>query len=118
MQDMITDKGVAILRFMWQMAFNLLTSFYIPGTRITPLALLFFVSFTYLAIQFFVRILGLGSVSDTMNVASRGVGYVANKGRAQGEYNYNVKSAKSLNTQIMATRAEAHHIYRNSKGRG
>lgn len=53
------------LRAIISMGWGLLTSFYIPGTNITPAALLLFSSVTYISLKFLVNLFGTGGLSST-----------------------------------------------------
>lgn len=70
----VSSDFSAVIRFMWETAFRFMTSFYIPGTRITPLALLFFVACTTIALRFITNMFGIGNVSDMTTGVAKGVG--------------------------------------------
>lgn len=71
----MSSDGITIIKFWWTTAWRFLTSIVIPGTKnLTPLALIFFVAFTGLAIKFIINLFGLGSMSESAYVLARGVG--------------------------------------------
>lgn len=72
----VSSDFAAIIRFMWETAFRFMTAFYIPGTHITPLALLFFIACTTLALKFITNVFGIGNVSDMTYGVAKGVGMV------------------------------------------
>ena len=73
----MTSDAVTIVQFWWTTAWRLLTGFVIPGTKnVTPLAMIFFVAGTGLAIKFIIGILGIGSFTDMAKLAGRGVGAI------------------------------------------
>lgn len=61
----MTSDFASALRVIFQMGWGLLTSFYIPGTNITPAALLLFSSVTYISLKFLVSLFGTGGLSSS-----------------------------------------------------
>lgn len=56
----MTSDAISIVRFMFTCAWQLLTCFHLPGTNVTPLAMMFFVASVGVAIKFLVSFFGVG----------------------------------------------------------
>lgn len=54
-----------ILSFMFTWVWRFLTSAYIPGTNLTPAALLLFPAVTFISLKFITSLFGTGSVSGS-----------------------------------------------------
>lgn len=76
----MTSQSVLILKSWFSWGWQLLTSFYLPGTNVTPAAMLLFGSFAFIALKFFTRLVGNGSASDIGRVGSN-INTRNNKGR-------------------------------------
>lgn len=65
---MVTNDFLSGLRFIFSMGWKLITAFCIPGTNVTPAALMLFVSVSFISLKFLTQLFGIGGVSST-NVA-------------------------------------------------
>lgn len=72
----MTSDAISVVRFMWDIAFKLLTCIHIPGTNVTPLAMLFFLAVVVVSLKFLTNMFGIGSVDVAANVTARGVGAI------------------------------------------
>lgn len=55
----MTNDALAVMEVLFQTIFGLFTSWYIPGTNVTPAVALFGVMFISLMFRFFAKLLGI-----------------------------------------------------------
>lgn len=97
----MTSDAISVVRFMWDIAFKLLTCIHIPGTNITPLAMLFFLAVVVVSLKFLTNMFGIGSVDVAANVTARGVGGIRRmkeRGYSKGTARMN-SAADTLNNR-------------------
>lgn len=74
----MTDDAVLVLKCLFDSIWMLFTSWYIPGTDVTPAGAFMFFAFAGLALRFLYRLVGLapmvdrsGTVDDAKMIMSR-----------------------------------------------
>lgn len=66
----MTNNAITILQLIFGSAWNLLTSFYIPGTNVTPAGLAIFIPTTYIGLKFLKYLFGRASGNIDFNIRS------------------------------------------------
>lgn len=66
----MTDDAILVLECLFQTIWTLFTSWYIPGTDVTPAGAFMFFAFAGLALRFLYRLVGLAPVVDGEKVAT------------------------------------------------
>lgn len=68
----MSSRFAVALKFIFEVGWRFMTSVKLPGTDITPMAMILFGTFTFIALKFITYLFGLGSLSDAsdMNQAS------------------------------------------------
>lgn len=64
----MTNDFLLALQFWFQTAYNFLKSVYLPGTNVTPLAMLFFSAIVYISFKFISEILGTSTFRHSSDV--------------------------------------------------
>lgn len=62
----MTQDTISILQFWFLWGWRLLTSTYLPGTNVTPAAMLLFGAFAILSIKFFTNLMGVGGAGSVI----------------------------------------------------
>lgn len=60
----MTQNFYDCLKTLFGCCWSLLTSFHLPGTNITPAAMILFGAVAYISLKFFTNIIGTGGVQD------------------------------------------------------
>lgn len=66
----MTSNAIQLLQLFLGSAWRLLTSFYIPGTNVTPAGLAIFIPTTYVGLKFLKYLFGRASGNIDMNIRS------------------------------------------------
>lgn len=61
----MTQNFYDCLKTLFGCVWSLLTSFHLPGTNITPAAMILFGALTYIALKFFTNMIGTGGVQES-----------------------------------------------------
>lgn len=62
----MTSDSLTILQFWFTWGWRLLTSTYLPGTNVTPAAMILFGAFAMLAIRFIMSLTGVGGAGSVI----------------------------------------------------
>lgn len=86
----MTQNFLDCLKTLFGCTWSLLTSFHLPGTNITPAAMLLFGAVAYLSLKFFTNVIGNGGVQDANAFRSY---HIRESGSDQRAFNRNLNSS-------------------------